>query len=788
MSKKFRIDGFRYAIVSGLNRMVGTRRSRLLCLVTSVVLVVMSAATVALVMNKEASFADTDSAQSVVDIRFLNTQSGGGFENADEYSGNESNLIKTKDNKYVLIDTGNKDKEIRRRIKAELDKYQNDGVSGKVTIDYLIISHLDQDHYGNAVALINNDNIAVKNVVVKREGVLAGYSSSKDTAFDSIVSATKSEKAKLYTNAVSHKVDGSEVQSYSEYHPMNEEGVGGAVLSVGNYLKLYFYNTTDVFSGKTCTSGYKFKFTANTDTSEYKFVKDSKNRYYRINNKANNFPDFTYEYATALEDGGAGFGSYYYAFKVTNNDGTDRKVVTCLSNPNAYGILAEVITDAGNKYAYFPNDLDNYAYDLKPTKTNVTYYSSRSGKNVTANNLQVTGNGVGKVYKGTSMSDLVNNNLTANQNKTPSETKVALEIADKLGSNLSNLVIYQISHHGSNNASDAINILNVNRPDIYAINNRKSNVGNGDNVISRKTYYYALGNVRAENKMYSGYKNGNGVYCAINSAGTTKCGYNEISTKTLAYDMNGGSGTIEAQSCWSDAACSMAVTTATPTRSGYKFLGWATSATASTATYSGGETISISTDLTLYAIWAPVYTLSYDANGGTGNLTNQICSPSATTGTCVITVSVGLPIRDDYGFLGWNTNSSATSAAYANGSRLTMNGNKTLYAVWKKNIKTVNINTSVNGVGGKITGSMQNVPSGTTVVISFTPNNGYEIDNVKVNGEITTEVQNNKLSLTVGDQDMNVVVTYKETGGVDPGPVLIPAPVLILNQQLKILL
>lgn len=760
MSKKFRI--------SGLNKMIGIRRNRLLCLMASVVLVTASAVTAALVVNKDTSFADTNNVESVVDIRFLNTQNGDGL--AAEYGG-ESNLIVTKDKKYVLIDTGQTDKENRRRIKAELDKYQNNGVSGKVTIDYLIISHLDVDHYGNAATLINNDNITVKNVVIKREGTFAKYSSSKDTAYDNIVSAVKSEKANLYTNSVSHKVGGSEVQNYSKYHHMNQEGVGNAVLSVGNYLKLYFYNTTDVFSGKTCTSGYKFKFTASTDTSSYKFTKDSKGRYYRINNKAGTFPNFTYEYASKLEDGGSGFDSYYYAYNNTNDDGSYKKVVTCLSNPNAYGVLAEVITDAGNKYVYFPNDLDNYAYDLKPTKTDVTYYSSKSGKNVTSSNRQVYGNGVGKVYKGTSMSDLVNNNLAANQNKTPSETKVALEIADKLGSNLSDLVIYQISHHGSNNAPDAINILNANRPDIYAINNRKSNVGNGNDIISRKTYYYALGNVKAANKMFSGYKKGNGVYCAINSAGTTKCGYNEISTKTLSYNMNGGNGTIETQSCWSDAACSMTVTRTAPTRSGYNFLGWATSANSKTATYSGGETVSLSTDLTLYAIWAPVYTLSYDANGGTGAPANQTCSPSTTTGTCVITVSATLPSRDDYGFLGWNTTNSATSAAYSSGSRLTMSGNKTLYAIWKQNIKTVNVNTSVNGVGGKISGSLKNVPSGTVVVITFTPNSGYEIDNVKVDGEIATGVQDNKLSLTVGDQDMSVVVTYRESGGeIQPDP------------------
>lgn len=509
MSKKFHISGFRHAARSGLNVMIGTRKSRLLCLAASVVLVAVSATAAALVVDKDNSV-DAADAQTVVDIRFLNTQSGNGL----DFLGNESNLIKTKDDKYVLIDTGDESSEIRRRIKAELDKYQNNGTSGKVTIDYLIISHLDKDHYGNAVSLINNDNITVKNVVVKREGTFAKYSSSKDTAYDNIVTATKKEKANLYTNSVSHKVGGSEVQNYSKYHHMSEEGVGNAVLTVGSYLKLYFYNTTDVFVDKTCTKGYIFRFTAKTD-GDYKYLKNSSGQYFRLNTVGVTYPTgIKYESSSSMVKGGSGLESYYYAYLYTEDDGSYKQFYTCRSNPNSYGVLAEITTNVGNKYVYFPNDLDNYAYDLKPAKTNVTYYSSKSGKNVTLNNHNVYGNGAGKVYQSTKRDDFLNNKLVSNQNKIYSETKVALEIKDKLGDNLSNLVIYEIAHHGSNNAKDAMDILNINRPNMYAVNNRKTNLGGGGDIISRQTYYHALGNIKAENKMWSG-QNDNGVYLSL---------------------------------------------------------------------------------------------------------------------------------------------------------------------------------------------------------------------------------------------------------------------------------
>ena len=760
MNGAFHIGGFRHTFLRYVNTVIGLHRSRLLWSIVGVLVFGFAISSV-LMVHHDDSFADVTDGQSVVDFRFLNTQTGDGFDNGEGYSANESNLIVTKDNKYVLIDTGNNDQGIRKRIKAELNKYQNGGSNGNVVIDYLIISHLDYDHYGNAVELIANTSITVKNVVVKREGAFSGVVASKKDAYDNIVRAAKTEKANLYTNTSTYQVDGSAVKDYSKYHLLNKEGVGNAVLSVGSYLTLYLYNTTDVFSGKTCTEGYRFKFTSNVD-GDYAFMKDSKGRYYRINNTSSSYPNWSYEYSNKLTAGGTDFATYYYAYN------TNKKAYSCLSNANSYGVLAEVKTNTKNKYVYFPNDMDNYGYGLEPTKTNVTYYSSKSGKDVTKSNHQVYGNGVGKLYKGSTMSDLVNNNLTANQNKTYSETKVALEIADKLGSNLSDLVIYQVSHHGSNNAPDAINILNINRSDMMTVNNRNINIKSGSDVVSRRTHYYTLSNTK---KWHTGYNKGNGVYCAINASGAAACGYEDIKAKTVTYNLNGGSGSIAGQSCWSSGACSMTVSNTVPTRSGYKFLGWATSSGSATATYTGGKTISVSSNMALYAVWAPVYTLSYNVNGGTGSLTSSSCNPSSTSGSCTITISVISPVRDGYEFLGWNTSSSATTATYTNGSKVTMQGNKTLYAVWKMNTRTVNVNTSVNGSGGTISNSLQNVTSGSLVVITFTPNDGYEIDNVKVDDVITSDAHNNQLSLIVGDHDINVVVTYKESDSEPPiGP------------------
>lgn len=77
------------------------------------------------------------------------------------------------------------------------------------------------------------------------------------------------------------------------------------------------------------------------------------------------------------------------------------------------------------------------------------------------------------------------------------------------------------------------------------------------------------------------------------------------------------------------------------------------------------------------------YTVSYNANGGSG-------APSSQTKIqdVALTLSSSKPTRSGYTFLGWATSSSATSAKYSAGGSYTSNAGVTLYAVWKSNACT----------------------------------------------------------------------------------------------------
>lgn len=143
----------------------------------------------------------------------------------------------------------------------------------------------------------------------------------------------------------------------------------------------------------------------------------------------------------------------------------------------------------------------------------------------------------------------------------------------------------------------------------------------------------------------------------------------------VTYNANGGSGAPASQTKWKNQT--LVLSTTKPTRTGYTFQGWATTASGSVA-YAAGANYTANAAVTLYAVWkALTYTVSYNANGGTGAPANQ----TKTYGVA-LTLSATVPTRANYNFLGWGTSASATTVAYASKASYTKNAGITLYAVW----------------------------------------------------------------------------------------------------------
>ena len=128
-----------------------------------------------------------------------------------------------------------------------------------------------------------------------------------------------------------------------------------------------------------------------------------------------------------------------------------------------------------------------------------------------------------------------------------------------------------------------------------------------------------------------------------------------------------------------------------PTRDRYKFDGWADTANATTASYFGGELITLTKDnptKTIYAVWKPIFELHYNANGGTGAPDSQTYTAlSATSTQATFTVPNQTPTKEGYTFKGWADSSTATTAQYQPGGTIAVkhtDSPKTVYAVWEE--------------------------------------------------------------------------------------------------------
>ena len=165
-------------------------------------------------------------------------------------------------------------------------------------------------------------------------------------------------------------------------------------------------------------------------------------------------------------------------------------------------------------------------------------------------------------------------------------------------------------------------------------------------------------------------------------------------TYMVSYNANGGNGVPSSQTKYYGEPLTLSLTT--PTRTGYIFLGWSTSSTASVAnsSYAPGSSYSTNSNLNLYAVWEiNKYSVTYNANGGSG-------APSSQTKYYgePLSLRTTKPTRVGYTFLGWSTNSSATIATYQPGGEYTHNIGATLYAVWRP--YEYNVYYNANGGSG----------------------------------------------------------------------------------------
>ena len=210
---------------------------------------------------------------------------------------------------------------------------------------------------------------------------------------------------------------------------------------------------------------------------------------------------------------------------------------------------------------------------------------------------------------------------------------------------------------------------------------------------------------------------------ASNLAGVAYGEVKEILTTeaiyTIKFDGNGGVGSME--EIYTTPSKEVQLISNSFTRTGYTFIGWNTEVDGSGTTYYNEQNISIDSDLILYAQWASLYTITFNANGGTGSMSSKTLSVGSS-----ITLPSNTFTRSGYEFVGWNTNSYGTGASYTDGQTITPLGNISLYAQWKKIEIYYTISFNSNGGSGNMGSKTVSTGSSVTLPNSTFTRYGYE--------------------------------------------------------------
>ena len=287
------------------------------------------------------------------------------------------------------------------------------------------------------------------------------------------------------------------------------------------------------------------------------------------------------------------------------------------------------------------------------------------------------------------------------------------------------------SHSGKYTPEGGSSAINLTEGNIYYIYSQA--IGDTDNV----THPYSISTAKSSSSIIGWYTEDVFPYA----------------TYTVAYNANGGNDAPSDQTKTYGTALTLSDTI--PTRSGYTFLGWSTSSTAITATYSAGDNYTDDGDVTLYAVWEAnlyTYNIVYESLSGiqlgtstvTYNYgTTNTISPQSFTGytspssqsiawdstsaktiTFVYdpisysvtidcnggngvnstfytieteTFSLGTPIMIGHTFLGWTGSNGETAQITVSISKGSY-GDKSYVANWRANVLTVNYHVNKGSV------------------------------------------------------------------------------------------
>ena len=172
-----------------------------------------------------------------------------------------------------------------------------------------------------------------------------------------------------------------------------------------------------------------------------------------------------------------------------------------------------------------------------------------------------------------------------------------------------------------------------------------------------------------------------------------------------------------------------------------------------------GDRITVTSDLTVIAQWrdkAPEQaTVSFSPGEGSGTMADV----KVNVGSNYQLPANGFTAPEGKEFKAWQVDVTE----YQPGTSIIVNEDTTITALWKEKAPT-NFNVIVQNPqgGGTITASPTSATAGTQINLNVTPNEGYEIESVTMNGKALTAGADGKYSFTMPAGDATVSATFKK--------------------------
>lgn len=296
----------------------------------------------------------------------------------------------------------------------------------------------------------------------------------------------------------------------------------------------------------------------------------------------------------------------------------------------------------------------------------------------------------------------------------------------------------------------------------------------GASISGAGTYTFTFASTQTSAKYYGlVIKVANSAYKRFASASLTlKEGSTAPTTYTVTYDANGGTGTMTDASSPYTSGATVTTKTNTFTKDGYDFDHWNTAADNSGTTYAEGATFTISANTTLYAQWVessgtPTYTLTItEPTGGTitvldGNA-DEVSSGSKHEEGAELTIEA--IASTGYTFSAWTGTTSAYASTSSANTTFTMPASAaTIGATFTLNTHSLSL-TSSNGtcattVNGETWDGSSKIPYGAAVVVTATPNSGYQFSSWTCSYN-TVSTNGNEISFTMPDADVTLTANY----------------------------